>query len=116
MAKSGKLLRSLIRAGTRTAKLFAAMATPPAKPKPKPRRPRVKPLAAKSPTTSFTKPSAPRPAAKTRTPRTTATPTLRPSAVAPGKWLSAHVLRFADAGSVFSASLSSAMDSACCVG
>lgn len=92
MAKSGKLLRSLIRAGTRTAKLFAAMATPPAKPKPKPRRPRVKPLAAKSPAASLTKASAPRPAAKARTPRTTATPTPRPSAVAPGKWLSAHVL------------------------
>ena len=34
MAKTGKLLRSLIRAGTRTAKLFAA-ATAPAKPRKK---------------------------------------------------------------------------------
>lgn len=63
MARTGKLLRSLIRAGTRTAKLFAAAATPP-----KPRKP--KRAVSKKPVVS-------RPAAL--------------SAVAPGKWLSGDV-------------------------
>jgi poly(hydroxyalkanoate) depolymerase family esterase len=71
MAKTGKLLRSLIRAGARTAKLFAAAATPP-----KPRRPRIKPVTPPKPLT-------PRAAAK---PRAAA-----PAAVAPGKWLTAHL-------------------------
>jgi poly(hydroxyalkanoate) depolymerase family esterase len=72
MAKTGKLLRSLIRAGARTAKLFAAAATPP-----KPKRPRVKPVT---------------PPAKPRAARVAASTTSRPAAVAPGKWLTAHVL------------------------
>jgi len=63
MAKTGKLLRSLIRAGTRTAKLFAAATMPP-KPR-KPRKPRAaKPLASGA--------------------------VAAPPAVAPGKWLSGH--------------------------
>lgn len=73
MAKTGKLLRSLIRAGTRTAKLFAAAAAPP-KP-PKPRKPGVA-------------------RARVVSKATTASPerlaAVVPSAVAPGKWLSGH--------------------------
>jgi poly(hydroxyalkanoate) depolymerase family esterase len=89
MARTGKLLLSLIRAGARTAKLFAVAASPP--------KPRKKRAAAKVPK--------PRIAAKPR-----ATPDVRavsaastarvaaakprvvaePPAVAPGKWLSGH--------------------------
>ncbi|NVM75504.1 poly(hydroxyalkanoate) depolymerase family esterase [Duganella sp. SG902] len=67
--KTGKLLRSLIRAGTRTAKLIAAATTPP-----KPKRKR----AAASPSAS-TSPRAARPSRAA------------PSTIAPGKWLSSHV-------------------------
>ena len=103
MAKSGKLLRSLIRAGTRTAKLFAsvtaAASSAAAPPKRKPR----KKAGATAPRT------APRPAvplkARAAKPRATAlAATVRPAAVgnmrtrvvatssvAPGKWLSGHV-------------------------
>lgn len=78
MAKTGKLLRSLIRAGARTAKLFAAAATPP-----KPRRPRLKPVT----------PPAKQRAARAAASTTSTTP--RPAAAAPGKWLTAHVLTVA---------------------
>jgi poly(hydroxyalkanoate) depolymerase family esterase len=86
VVKTGKLLRSLIRAGTRTAKLFAAVAAPPKKAKPKraaakPRaRSRVKPAAAAAAA------AAAAPTVKPRAARATAV-----SAVAPGKWLAAHV-------------------------
>ncbi|WP_343733436.1 PHB depolymerase family esterase [Duganella sp.] len=69
---TGKLLRSLIRAGTRTAKLIAAATTPP---QPKRKRAAAKPRA---------QPSA-RPAKPPAAPRAAS------SAIAPGKWLSSHV-------------------------
>ena len=65
---TGKLLRSLIRAGTRTAKRIAAATTPST---PKRKRATAKPRAKPSP------PAVTSPAA--------------PSAIAPGKWLSSHV-------------------------
>ncbi|MBV7535852.1 PHB depolymerase family esterase [Duganella sp. sic0402] len=82
MAKTGKLLRSLIRAGTRTAKLFAAATAPPKPPKPR------KPRAAKPGATSSAS-AAPLAVRATRPVRTVAS---APSpAVAPGKWLSGYV-------------------------
>lgn len=67
---TGKLLRSLLRAGTRTAKLIAtattAATTPP---KPKRKRAAAKPRAA-----------------------ATARAVASPSAIAPGKWLASHVV------------------------
>jgi poly(hydroxyalkanoate) depolymerase family esterase len=85
MARTGKLLRSLIRAGTRTAKLFAAAATPP-KPKRAAAKPRARPAAAK--------PAAAKPAAKRtatlHAPRKAAPSAAASSTVAPGKWLSGH--------------------------
>jgi poly(hydroxyalkanoate) depolymerase family esterase len=81
MVKTGKLLRSLIRAGTRTAKLFAAVATPPkpSKSKRAPAKPRAASVARPAATQRPSRPSlAPRAAAA-------------PSAVAPGKWLSSHI-------------------------
>ncbi|WP_432380022.1 extracellular catalytic domain type 1 short-chain-length polyhydroxyalkanoate depolymerase [Duganella sp. P38] len=71
MVKTGKLLRSLIRAGTRTAKLFAAAATPP--PPRKPRKPRAAP-------------ASPAPPAGARVASAASAPV-----AAPGKWLSGHV-------------------------
>jgi poly(hydroxyalkanoate) depolymerase family esterase len=64
---TGKLLRSLIRAGKSTAKLIA-VATAPSKPKRQSAKARAKP--------------SPRPVSAPRSP---------PSVAAPGKWLSAHV-------------------------
>ncbi|WP_373988448.1 PHB depolymerase family esterase [Duganella sp. BuS-21] len=90
MVKSGKLLRSLIRAGTRTAKLFAAAAAPP-----KPKRAAAKRAAAKPhAATPLTKPRAApvaKPAAARPAKPTTARTAAAPSPVAPGKWLSSHV-------------------------
>jgi len=77
---TGKLLRSLLRAGTRTAKLFAAATTPP---KPKRKRAPAKPRTSSTASTGAT--PAIRAAAKPR-----ASPSPR-SSVAPGKWLSSHV-------------------------
>lgn len=70
MARTGKLLRSLIRAGKRTAKLFAAAATPP-----KPRKPRA--VRARA------------------TPTASAASSVPPSVAAPGKWLAGHMLNAA---------------------
>lgn len=87
MVKTGKLLRSLFRAGTSTAKLFAAVTAPP---KPKRKRAAAKPRAKAA---AVAKPAAaPRasrvcaPASSARTARAAT-----PSAVAPGKWLSAQM-------------------------
>ena len=118
MVKTGKLLRSLIRAGTRTAKLFAD-ATLAATPKPK--RKRSAKSSAKTSARRRT-PGAPRNAAPAATKvarsgarRAAASPTVsaRPGgidlaavlspasvrvpapAVAPGKWLSSHVVDIA---------------------
>lgn len=100
MVKSGKLLRSLLRAGTRTAKLFAAATAPP---KPKPKRAAAKPRAApvaKARAAPSAKPRAapvakPATATAARPAKATAARASRsaaaPSAVAPGKWLAAHV-------------------------
>jgi poly(hydroxyalkanoate) depolymerase family esterase len=71
---TGKLLRTLLRAGTRTAKLIATASAPP---KPKRKRAPAKPRVAAAPSAPVV--------AKSGTPRTA------PSAVAPGKWLSSHV-------------------------
>lgn len=92
MARTGKLLRSLIRAGTRTAKLFAAAATPP-KPR-KPPKPAKPPKPRTAPTSSTPTAAKPRTASAspTRTPAKpcTSRTVAAPSAVAPGKWLSGH--------------------------
>ncbi|NYE61295.1 poly(hydroxyalkanoate) depolymerase family esterase [Duganella sp. 1224] len=88
MARTGKLLRSLIRAGTRTAKLFAAVATPP-----KPTRQRAKPTA-KPAATLIAKPTAKTaatPRAKPRAARAAASSVPPAAAIGPGKWLTAHV-------------------------
>jgi len=80
MARTGKLLRSLIRAGTRTAKLFAAAATPP-----KPKRAAAKPRAR----LAAAKPAAAKPASKRtatlHAPRKAAPSAAASPAVAPGK-------------------------------
>lgn len=76
---TGKLLRSLIRAGKSTAKLIAAATTPP---KPKRTRAAVKPRATGSGAA---------PTARATTVRPGATSRPASSAVAPGKWLSSHV-------------------------
>lgn len=91
MAKTGKLLRSLIRAGTRTAKLFAAAATPPKPAKPRKKRP-PRTAAAMAPTRASPTTGAPRAgAALTRPSPTTGAPRAgAASAVAPGKWLSGY--------------------------
>jgi poly(hydroxyalkanoate) depolymerase family esterase len=86
---TGKLLRSLLRAGTRTAKLFAAAATPP-KPKRKraPAKPRT-PATARTASAAHAAPTGSKPPARAAS-KPLASPSAR-SSVAPGKWLSSHV-------------------------
>jgi poly(hydroxyalkanoate) depolymerase family esterase len=87
---TGKLLRSLIRAGKSTAKLIAVATAPP---KPKRKRAAAKPRATGAGAAPATRASAARPGAMpiraAAKPRTLSSAS---SAIAPGKWLSAHVL------------------------
>lgn len=106
--KTGKLMRSLIRAGTRTARLFVA-ASGSAIPKPRRSKPRK---AASPPAPRRAKPHAPAASPSPASGRTGAAPPssrvqasatvaavrggrAASSSVAPGKWLSSHVLNAA---------------------